>query len=103
MFELAGNSGTLFTGWISNGWELKRPDQRLGLPGMVLGHFHIASLDPDQRSGLAGTRPVNLVNNVPMIAWVLHPVRVNPPLPLTSATQALWPHQVKGLLPEGSL
>jgi hypothetical protein len=35
-----------------------------------------------------------------MIAWLLHPVRVNPPLPLTSTTQALWPHQVKGFLPE---
>jgi hypothetical protein len=100
MFELAGNSGTLSTSWISNGWKLRRPDKRSGLPGMVLGHFHIASLDPDQRSGLGKSRPVNLVNNVPVIAWVFDPVRVNPPLPSTSTTQALWLHQVKGLLPE---
>jgi hypothetical protein len=38
---------------------MKLPDQRLGLPGKVLGYFHIASLDPDSRSGLAGSRPVN--------------------------------------------
>ena len=38
---------------------VKLPDQRSGLPGEVLGRFHIASLDPDQRSELAGSRPVN--------------------------------------------
>jgi len=32
----------------------------VGLPGKVLGYFHVASLDPDQRSGLAGSRPVKL-------------------------------------------
>ena len=37
---------------------MKLPDQRSGLPGEVLGRFHIASLDPDQRSELAGSRPV---------------------------------------------
>jgi hypothetical protein len=26
---------------------VKLPDQRPGFPGKVLGHFHIASLDPD--------------------------------------------------------
>jgi hypothetical protein len=30
---------------------------RAKLPGKVLGHFHIASLDPDKRAGLAGSRP----------------------------------------------
>jgi hypothetical protein len=80
MLELAGNKGTLFTGRISNGWKLKRPDQ--------------------QRSGLGVSWLVSLVNNVPMIAWVLHPVDVNFPSPLTLTAQALWPHQVKGLLPE---
>jgi hypothetical protein len=38
---------------------VKLPDQRSGLPGKVLGHFHIASLDPDRRSGLAESGPVN--------------------------------------------
>jgi hypothetical protein len=45
-------------------WSLvKLPDQRSGLPGEVLGRFHIASLDPDQRSELAGSRPVNQLFN----------------------------------------
>ncbi len=37
---------------------LKLPNQRSELPGKELDHFQIASLDPNQRLGLAGSRPV---------------------------------------------
>jgi hypothetical protein len=38
--------------------RVKLSEQRSALPGKVLGHFHIASLDPDKMSGLAGSKPV---------------------------------------------
>ena len=38
--------------------RVRLSDQRSVLPGKVLGHFHIVSLDPDRRSGLAGSKPV---------------------------------------------
>ena len=34
------------------------PDGRASQPGKELVHSQIASLDPDRRSGLAGSRPV---------------------------------------------
>jgi hypothetical protein len=37
---------------------LKLSDQRSGLPGRELDHFQIASPDPNQRFGLAESRPV---------------------------------------------
>ena len=49
---------------------VKLPDQRSGLPGEVLGRFHIASLDPDQRSELAGSRPVRGLAVLLFIAWL---------------------------------
>jgi hypothetical protein len=38
--------------------RVKLSDQKSALPGKVLGHFHIASLDPDKTWGLAGSKPV---------------------------------------------
>jgi hypothetical protein len=38
--------------------RVKLSDQKSGLPAKVLGHFYIASLDPDKTSGLAESKPV---------------------------------------------
>jgi hypothetical protein len=38
--------------------KVNLPDQRSGLPGKEFGFFNIASLDPNQRLGLAGSEPV---------------------------------------------
>jgi hypothetical protein len=41
---------------------VKLSDQRTELPGKEVRHFQIASLDPDQRSGLARSWPVKIGN-----------------------------------------
>ena len=50
--------------WSSLPRQVKLPDQRSGLPGKEEGHFKIASLNPDQRSELAGSRPVKTGNTL---------------------------------------